>query len=117
MKPQAFESTSSPEMRISLSSARDETLFCTRCTVTLRRPDEVVMSKEDYERYTVKHPIFQNVLEGDLVHKTFLFLGFSFSDPNLNYMLGHLDALLEESKHEHYAVMRCVRLNDRTQSA
>ena len=30
MKPQAFESTSSPEMRISLSSARDETLFCTR---------------------------------------------------------------------------------------
>ena len=72
----------------------------------------MVICKEDYERYAVKHPIFQNVLEGDLVHKTFLFLGFSFSDPNLNYMLGHLDALLEESKHEHYAVMRRVRLNE-----
>jgi Sir2- and TIR-associating SLOG family/SIR2-like domain len=78
----------------------------------ITRPDEIVICKEDYDRYAVRHPVFQNVLEGDLVDKTFLFLGFSFTDPHLNYMLGHLDALLEESKHEHYAVMRRVRKND-----
>jgi hypothetical protein len=77
----------------------------------IARPDEIVICKEDYERYATRHVVFQNVLEGDLVNKTFLFLGFSFNDPHLNYMLGHLDALLEESKHEHYAIMRRVRKN------
>jgi hypothetical protein len=77
----------------------------------IARPDEMVICKDDYDRYAMRHLVFQNVLESDLVNKTFLFLGFSFNDPNLNYMLGHLDALLEESKHEHYAIMRRVRKN------
>ena len=77
----------------------------------IARPDEVVICKDDYERYARNHQIFQNTLEGDLLSKTFLFLGFSFSDPNLDYMLGHLRSLLEDSKREHYAVMRRARLN------
>jgi len=77
----------------------------------IARPDETVICKDDYEQYARNHPIFQNTLEADLLSKTFLFLGFSFSDPNLEYMLGHLRSLLEDSKREHYAVMRKVRLN------
>jgi hypothetical protein len=77
----------------------------------IARPDEVVICKEDYERYAKRHPVFQNALAGDLITKTFLFLGFSFTDPHLDYMLGHLDALLEGSKREHYAVMRRARLD------
>jgi hypothetical protein len=45
------------------------------------------------------------------VNKTLLFLGFSFTDPHLDYMLGHLRSLLEDSKREHFAVMRKTRLN------
>jgi hypothetical protein len=77
----------------------------------IARPDEVVICKDDYEKYVSKHPIFQSALEGDLLSKTFLFVGFSFTDPNLDYMLGHLRSLLEDSKREHYAIMRRVRLN------
>jgi len=77
----------------------------------IARPDEVVICKDDYERYVKNHPIFQNTLEGDLLSKTFLFLGFSFNDPHLEYMLGHLRSLLEDSKREHYAVIRRARLN------
>jgi hypothetical protein len=77
----------------------------------IARPDEIVICKQDYERYAKEHPVFQNALEGDLINKTFLFVGFSFSDPNLDYMLGHLDALLEGSKREHYALLRRTRLN------
>lgn len=77
----------------------------------IARPDEVVICKDDYGRYARNHPIFQNTLEGDLLSKTFLFLGFSFSDPNLDFMLGHLRSLLEDSKREHYAIMRRVRFN------
>jgi len=72
-------------------------------------PDKTIICKDDYERYARHHQVFQNALEGDLVSKTFLFLGFSFTDPNLEYMLGHLRSLLEDSKREHYAIMREVR--------
>lgn len=72
-------------------------------------PDKAIICKDDYERYAKHHQVFQNALEGDLVNKTFLFLGFSFTDPNLEYMLGHLRSLLENSKREHYAIMREVR--------
>ena len=33
----------------------------------IARPDEAVICKDDYERYTRNHPIFQNTLEGDLL--------------------------------------------------
>ncbi|MDQ3820028.1 MAG: SIR2 family protein [Thermoproteota archaeon] len=74
-------------------------------------PDEAIICKDDYERYATKHPLIQNQLEADLINKTFLFLGFSFTDPHLDYMLSHLRTLLEENKREHYAVMRRVRFN------
>jgi len=72
-------------------------------------PDQTIICKDDYERYAKKHQVMQNALEGDLISKTFLFLGFSFTDPNLEYMLGHLRSLLEDSKREHFAIMREVR--------
>jgi hypothetical protein len=78
----------------------------------IANPDEAVICKDDYERYAGKHPIFQNTLEGDLLGKTILFLGFSFSDPNLTYMLGHLRSILGDDKPEHFAIMRRARLNE-----
>lgn len=77
----------------------------------IARPDEIIICKDDYEQYARRHPVFQNALQGDLISKTFLFLGFSFTDPNIDYMLGHLRSLLEDSRREHYAIMRRVRLN------
>lgn len=75
-------------------------------------PHEVILCKEDYERYARQHEPFQAALEADLLQRTFLFLGFSFSDPNLDYMLGHLRSLLGDSKREHYAVMRRLQRSD-----
>jgi len=72
-------------------------------------PNKVIICKDDYERYARDHEVFQNALEGELISRTFLFLGFSFTDPHLEYMLGHLRSLLENSKREHYAIMREVR--------
>jgi hypothetical protein len=51
------------------------------------RPDEAILTKDDYESYHVKMQPFLNALSGDLISKTFLFLGFSFTDPNLDYIL------------------------------
>jgi SIR2-like domain len=46
-------------------------------------PDEAVLTKDDYESYHVKMDQFITTLSGDLVSKTFIFIGFSFTDPNL----------------------------------
>jgi hypothetical protein len=38
----------------------------------------------------------------------FLFLGYSFSDPNIDYILARIRAALNDNKREHYCVMRKV---------
>ena len=45
-------------------------------------PDEAVIAKNDYQIYMQSRGPFVTALSGELVSKTFLFLGFSFSDPN-----------------------------------
>lgn len=90
-------------------AGRDVTLY--KMHGDIANPDEVIISKDDYEHYARRHELFQNQLASDLLNKTFLFLGFSFTDPHLDYMLGHLRSLLEDSKREHFAIMRRVRLN------
>ena len=77
----------------------------------VKRPDEVIICRDDYEGYAKRHRILQTTLEGDLISKTFLFLGFSFTDPNLKYVFGHLRSMLFDSKREHYTIIRKARLN------
>ena len=50
-------------------------------------PDEAIITKDDYEAYSSTHELFSTALRGNLVKKTFLFIGFSFDDPNLEYTL------------------------------
>ena len=71
-------------------------------------PGEVVISKDDYERYNEKRSLFVTALRGDLVSKTFLFVGFSFEDPNLESILGKVNVLLGDNKREHYCIQRYV---------
>ena len=91
--------------------ARDRQVTVYKMHGDIANPDEIVICKDDYENYARRHGVFQNQLAADLIGKTFLFLGFSFTDPHLDYMLGHLRTLLEDNKREHFAVMRRARLN------
>lgn len=76
-------------------------------------PNETVIIKDDYEKYYRDHAPFLTALSGDLISKTFLFLGFSFSDPNIDYILSRvrIDYGKECSK-QHYAIMRNVQESD-----
>lgn len=73
-------------------------------------PEDAVITRSDYEEFGYnKRKLFREVLEGDLLTKTFIILGFSFSDPNFNYIIGRLRVLLEESKtRKHYCIMKRV---------
>lgn len=67
---------------------------------------DAVMTKDDYEKYHRTHGAFVNALSGDLVSKTFLFVGFSFTDPNLDYVLSRIRVTFEQHQRRHYAFFK-----------
>lgn len=56
----------------------------------ISHPDDAILTKDDYESYHVKMDLYLSMLKGDLLNKTFIFLGFSFTDPNLDYILSRV---------------------------
>lgn len=71
-------------------------------------PDQAVLTKDDYESYHIKFAPFITALSGDLVSKTFLFLGFSFTDPNIDYILSRIRATYSNHQREHYCIMKAI---------
>lgn len=71
--------------------------------------DEAVLTKEDYENYNAqdKRQAFSLGLQGQLISKSFLFLGFSFTDPNIEYILSRVRALVGvRGGSEHFCVLK-----------
>lgn len=76
-------------------------------------PDKAVLTREDYEKYGITdRKLFKEVLEGQLITNTFLFLGFSFTDPNFNFILGKLNALSQNNTRAHYCLVKRVVESD-----
>lgn len=65
-------------------------------------PESCVITKDDFEAYNQSRSLFTTALQGDLVSRTFLFIGFSFDDPNLEYVLSRIRALLNENQRQHF---------------
>ncbi len=72
--------------------------------------NKAILYKEQYEQYHQSHAPFVTALMGDLVSKTFLFIGFSFTDPNLDYVLSRLHT---STKRIHYCFMKAEPIDPR----
>lgn len=72
-------------------------------------PDDAVLIKDDYESYNDKKEFFSTALRGDLLSKTFLFIGFSFDDPNLDYILSRIRVLLKDNTPTHYCFFKEIK--------
>lgn len=77
-------------------------------------PEKAVLTKEDYELFESTHKLFITALQGDLISKTFLYVGYSFNDPNLDLILSRIRILMGENKRDHYCIMRCEKESDYT---
>lgn len=74
-------------------------------------PNNAVLTKDDYEKYHVKMDQYIANLKGDLISKTFIFIGFSFTDPNLDYILSRVRVAYEGSQRRHYCFIKSVKKN------
>lgn len=83
---------------------RDVVVYKMHGDVTL--PQEAIISKSQYESYFKTHEAFITALSADLIAKTFLFIGFSFTDPNLDYVLSRLR--LNTPVRDHYCFMKKI---------
>ena len=78
----------------------------------VNNPAKAVLTKEDYDLYENHRPLFRTALQGDLVSKVFLFIGFSFEDPNIDYILSQIRSLLGENISTHYCFFKRVQQSD-----
>ncbi|HEX3799318.1 MAG TPA: SIR2 family protein [Verrucomicrobiae bacterium] len=76
----------------------------------IEHPDDAVLTKDDYEHFNSTRGPFVTALSGDLVSKTFLFIGFGFTDPNLDYILSRVRISLHSKPRTHYCIFKkCER--------
>lgn len=76
-------------------------------------PDDVVITKRDYDNYDETRWFFTQALLYELVTKTFLFIGFSFKDPNLDRILKIIKQNFRGiSPKNHYCFMKSINRND-----
>jgi len=68
---------------------------------------KLIISAEDYEDYPKENGEFLHALKTDLIKNTFLFIGFSFLDPNIDYILRSLKTISinKEKPRVHYVFM------------
>jgi hypothetical protein len=80
-------------------------------------PFTAVLTKDDYESYDKTRRIFSTALQGDLVTKTFLFIGCSMTDPNMKYILSRIRVLLHGNQRTHYCLLKAISKSDFTESS
>lgn len=74
----------------------------------VEHPADAIICKDDYESYPLTMSVFVSALRGDLVEKTFLFLGFSFTDPNIDYILSRVRVQYEKNQRHHYCIQKKI---------
>jgi predicted Rossmann-fold nucleotide-binding protein len=64
-------------------------------------PHEFVIAKEDYEDFSQNKPATVERLRSDLLRKCFLFIGYGYSDPNIQSVLLEARRLAGRAGHSH----------------
>lgn len=66
----------------------------------------VVIATSDYELYKKKRGAFINILNSHLTTYSLLFLGLSFTDPNIKHVLSQIVESFDGSPPEHFAIVK-----------
>lgn len=68
--------------------------------------DEIVITRDDYDEYSRRHPRAWQLLRAQFLTKSFLFLGFSMSDPNFDEVFKLVRLATPQKYMDHVALLR-----------
>jgi len=68
--------------------------------------DKLVLSTDDFDRYAHVHPRFWRLLQAQFLTRSFLYVGFSLSDPNFMAMVQLARLATADRPMSHYALIR-----------
>jgi hypothetical protein len=79
---------------------------------TVDRLDDLVISTDDYELFRSKRGAFLPLLQAHLSSLSMLFVGLSFTDPNVRHVLSLIREAFTEAPPEHFAIVRPPHKDD-----
>ncbi|MFZ3102823.1 MAG: SIR2 family protein [Desulfitobacteriaceae bacterium] len=68
--------------------------------------EDIVITQEDYEDFFINRPATTVRLKNDLLKKTFLFIGYSYRDPDLNNIMVEARRLSGKATQQHFMVLK-----------
>ena len=78
---------------------------------SVTEPTDVVISTDDFDLYRKERGAFIDLLRGNLTSMSMLFLGLSFSDPNLSHVFRSIRESFRDPP-EHFAIVRPPQRSD-----
>ena len=73
-------------------------------------PKDCVITRKDYEKYEETHDIVLSELKGEMCTNSFLFIGYSFSDIDIQHILSKIRLIYEdEHPQRHYCILEKVK--------
>jgi dihydrofolate reductase len=75
--------------------------------------EDLVITQEDYEDYGQNRPATVQRLRSDLLHKSFLFVGYSYRDPNVRNIFVEARRLSRRATRTHYIILKKADHADR----
>lgn len=74
--------------------------------------DEIVITQEDYEDFLTNKPAISQRLCNDLLKQSFLFIGYSYRDPNIKNIMIAARRLSRKTTQEHYLITTTPKDNN-----
>src|SRR5690606_37455512 len=78
------------------------------------RLDDVVISTHDYELFRSKRGQYLPLFQAHLTSMSMLFIGISFTDPNVRHVLSLIRESFTDAPPEHFAIVRAPQKSDFT---
>lgn len=75
--------------------------------------DDIVVTQEDYENFFVKRPATAHKLRQDLLDKSFLFIGYSYADCDINNILVEARRLARNATRQHFIILPRIQDKNR----
>ena len=72
--------------------------------ISRSRHEDIIITQEDYEDFLINKPAMSQRLSNDLLNKSFLFIGYSYRDPNIRNIMISARRLSKKTTQEHYLI-------------